>query len=337
MKKVITLIAALSFVASCSPQKSANPNSSTIPINNSPTIPDNGGAKAPDAAAPKQPKVPVVTNPSTAHQPEGPIVAPHDPPRTPTKFSRVIYVIFENEDQKQVISNAYFKSLADKGANFTNMKAESHPSQGNYIAMVAGDTLGVQGDGNIDLNAPNIADLLENKNRTWKTYAEGYPGNCFKGSRSGKYARKHVPLISFVNITNSASRCSNIVNEKNFISDWKTGKLPNYSIYIPDLNNDGHDTSIDFAANYVKKTFDAAFNDPTMMKDTLVILTYDESSYSGDNKIYNVFLGPMIKPGSVVTASHSHYSLLKMIEDDWGLGSLNRNDATSQPITGIWK
>ena len=255
---------------------------------------------------------------------------------TTAHFSKIIYIVFENEDQKSVISNSYFKSLADKGANFTNMKAETHPSQGNYIAMVAGDTHGVTNDSNFDINVPHLGDLLENKNKSWKTYAEGFPGDCFTDSSSGKYARKHVPFLSFVNVTNNANRCAKIVSEKTFFSDWKSGQLPDFSMYVPDLDNDGHDTQIDFAAAWLKKNFAAAFNDPVMMKDTLIVITYDESSYFGGNKIYNVLLGPMIKAGSSNGTAHTHYSLLKMIEDEWGLGSLNQQDASAPAISGIW-
>ena len=268
---------------------------------------------------------------------QGPVVSPGDPAKLISKFSKVIYIVFENEDQKQVISNAYFKSLAAKGANFTNLVAEIHPSQGNYIGMVAGDTYGINHDRNVDLNVPHLGDLLENKNRSWKTFAEGYPGKCFKGATNGLSARKHVPFMSFVNVTNNPARCENIVNEKTFFADWKSGKLPDFSMYIPNLKNDGHDTSIDFAATWLKTNFDGAFNDPKMMNDTLVILTYDESTYFGGNRVYNVLFGPMVKAGSVNAASHTHFSLLKMIEDEWDLGSLNRNDSRAETITGIWQ
>lgn len=253
------------------------------------------------------------------------------------KFSRVIYLAFENEDQKQVISNSYFKNLAAQGANFTNMTAEIHPSQGNYIAMIAGDTYGINHDRNVDLNGPHLGDLLDAKNKNWKMYAEGYPGNCYVGSRSGKYARKHAPFMSFLNVSTNSKRCSNITNEKSFFADWKAGTLPNFSMYIPDLNNDGHDTSIDYSATWLKRDFDAAFKNTAMMKDTLVVLTYDESSSSGGNKVYTILLGPSVVPGSVITEAHSHFSILKMIEDEFQLGSLNRGDAKAAAVTGMWK
>ena len=272
--------------------------------------------------------------------PKDPVNSPpagKDPAKVGRKFSKVIYIVFENEDQKNVISNAYFKSLAEKGVNFTNLKAEIHPSQGNYIAMVAGDPYGINHDGNVDLNVPHLADLLENKNKTWKTYAEGFPENCFKGSRSGKYARKHSPFMSFVNITNDKKRCANIVSEKTFFSDWRSGNLPNFSMYIPDLNNDGHDTSIDYSAKWLKTNFESYFNNVELMKDTLIVLTYDESTARGKNKVYSVLLGPSVIAGSVVSEQHSHSSFIKMMETEWDLGTLNRDDAKALPLIGIWK
>lgn len=257
------------------------------------------------------------------------IKAPH--------FKKVIYIVFENEDQRDVMSNTYYKSLAAQGVNFTNFTASIHPSQGNYIAMVAGDNYGINHDGNVDLNVPHLGDLLDTKNMSWKVYAQGYPGNCFTGSKKGKYARKHVPFLSFVNVTQNPTRCAQIQSDAHFFTDWKSNSLPDFAMYIPDLNNDGHDTSIDFSANWLQKNFDAAFHDSNLMKDTLVVLTYDESTYLGGNKIYNVFLGPMIKAGTENSTAHSHFSVLKMIEDEWSLGSLNRNDASALPMLGIWK
>lgn len=251
-------------------------------------------------------------------------------------FKRVIYIIFENEEGKQVIKDAYFKKLADSGALFTSIKAESRPSQPNYIAMVAGDTFGVKTDNNVTLDKEHIGDLLESKNLTWRTYAEKYPGNCFTGTKNASYARKHVPFLSFKNVTTTA-KCQNIVSEKTFFTDWKNNQLAHYNMYVPDLKNDGHDTSISYSSSWLQKTFGAAFNDPNMMKDTLVVLTYDEGAkILSKNQIYTALIGPMIKPKTQITEVHNHYSLLKMIEDEWALGSLNLKDKTAAPIKGLW-
>mgnify|MGYP000947856384 FL=1 len=161
-------------------------------------------------------------------------------------FDRAIFVVFENTNYSNALKQPFLKKLANQGALFTNFLAPTHPSQGNYVALTAGSMNGVTGDGLYNLNVNNIADLLEAKGLTWKVYAEDYPGNCFTGN-SKKYVRKHNPFISFTNIQKNPSRCSNIVNANQFDIDAKSGKLANYIFYVPNLNNDGHDTGVAYA------------------------------------------------------------------------------------------
>jgi hypothetical protein len=44
----------------------------------------------------------------------------------------------------------------------------------------------------------------------------------------------------------------------------------------------------------------------------------------------------MVKPGEI-DKLYSHYSVLKTVEDNFGLPSLHDGDRDAEPITGIWK
>lgn len=250
-------------------------------------------------------------------------------------FDRAIFVVFENTDYSQALSQPFFNQLAAAGANFTNFTALVHPSQGNYIALTSGDLNGVQGDGKYDVNVENVADLLEAKGYTWKVYAEKYPGNCFKGMSSGGYARKHNPFISYLNIQNNSVRCSNIVEASEFDRDAKSGSLPNYVFYIPDIRNDGHDTGVAFADKWYRQKFTPYINDPQFMANTVLISTFDENGGAPKNQIYTSIFGPGVKASSVSTPLNI-YSLLNLIEDNWNLGNLGKYDATATPIPNIW-
>lgn len=140
-------------------------------------------------------------------------------------IKNVVLVIFENASYKSVMKDPYFKALSKKGVQLTNMFAETHPSQGNYIALVSGSVYGVRNDKNITLDERHLGDLLEEKGLNWKVYAEGFPGNCFLGNK-GKYVRKHVPFISFKNIQDSPERCARIVNSAEFKADVAQNTLP---------------------------------------------------------------------------------------------------------------
>lgn len=252
-------------------------------------------------------------------------------------FKKVVWVVFENTNYSKAINQPDFKNYANKGVLFTNMLAATHPSQGNYIEMIAGSTLGVKNDNNINLTGAHLGDLLENAGLTWKVYAENYPGNCFMGSSSGEYARKHVPFMSFTNVNTNSARCLNIEDETHFLNDYKNGSLPDYSMYIPNLQNDGHNTGVDYAGKFLTTKFGAILNNPSAMGDVIFIITFDESGVSLSNQIYTAIIGANITPGNQNSQSVNHASFLRLIEDEFQIGNLGRDDSKAAAINGIWK
>lgn len=252
-------------------------------------------------------------------------------------FSRSLLVIFENTDYKDVMKEDFFLQLAQTGANFTDIKAIIHPSQGNYVALTSGSRNGVFSDRVRDIDARNIVDLLEAKNISWKVYAEDYPGNCFTGKSYKNYVRKHNPFISYLNIQKNSERCSHIVNANQFMEDQKNNNLPEFMFYIPDMDNDAHDTDIHFANNWYKSKFQELFSNAEFLQDTIIITTFDESShFNFGNQIYTSIIGSNILPGNY-SEKLSLYSLLKLFEENWDLGHLTNNDRDANSVPNIWK
>jgi len=251
-------------------------------------------------------------------------------------FDRAIIVIFENTNYSAAMKEPFFKELATAGANFSNFLAVAHPSQGNYVALTSRAINGVKGDGNYNLDVKNIVDLLEAKGLTWKVYAENYPGNCFTGGSSGNYARKHNPFISYVDIQKNPTRCANIVEAAEFDKDAAAGALPDYVFYVPNLKHDGHDTGVAFADTWYRNKFSPYLQNSKFMANTVLISTFDESGGSSKNQIYTSINGPAVNPKDYSDAL-GICSLLQMMEDNWNLGSLGKNDATAAKIPSIWK
>jgi phospholipase C len=252
-------------------------------------------------------------------------------------FKKIVMIVLENTNTTEALKQPFMSELTKMGAYLENMNGETHPSQGNYIAMIAGDTLNVNNDSNVDLNQTHLGDLLEKQGLTWKAYAEGYPGNCFLGASKGKYARKHVPFLSFTNVSRNPARCANIVNDTQFEKDIANNALPNFSLFVPNLDSDGHDTGVNYADLFMAKRFGKLLKDPNFLKETLVIVTFDESATYFGNSIYTSLIGAGIVPGSRDAKKMDHISLLRMIEDEWGLGNLGRKDQTALPPEKIWK
>jgi len=125
-----------------------------------------------------------------------------------------------------------------------------------------------------------------------------------------------------------------------FVQDAKKG-LVAYSLYTPNMNHDGHDTTAAVAGAWVKKFLDDSFPEK-LRKGTLVIVTFDESGGNDDNRVYTVFLGDMVKEAkeqdpNALGKRYNHYSVLRTIEDNFGLEPLTKNDRDAAPITDIWK
>lgn len=251
--------------------------------------------------------------------------------QSPLQFKRVMVIVLENQDLWVANLNSDLMHIAKKGTLLTNYKATTHPSQPNYISIIGGETLGVKGDGHYDVDGKNLVDLMEEKGVSWKAYNEDYPGNCF-ASDSGKYKRKHNPFISFNNIRNDKDRCAKIVNADEMWKDLENGNFPQFAFYTPNMNNDGHDTGIIHAGKWAKEFIHKLSDYNTIRDETLVVLTFDEGLMIGANLIYTVLIGPQVPMDNFDHTRYTHYSLLRTIEDNFGLGTLGRHDEKATPF-----
>ncbi len=252
-------------------------------------------------------------------------------------FKKVVLMIFENSSYDEAMAQQVLSQFAQSGALLTNYHAVGHPSQPNYVALIAGSRSGVSSDRPVTLDVPHLGDLLEQHGKTWRVYAQAYPGNCYLGAQSGTYARKHVPFLSMKDVQSDPTRCANVVDDSNFASDLQSGNLPDFSLFIPDLNNDGHDTSVSYAANWFSSYFGPLLSAPAFSKDTLLILTFDEDDHSEGNQVYTVLYGASVAPGATSSAAYTHYSVLRTIENQFGLGTLGQNDDSAAPISDVWQ
>ena len=277
-------------------------------------------------------------------------------------FDRVLIIVLENVDYELAIQDKNLAALASQGASFTNFHALFHPSYPNYLAMVAGRDFGTHNRlrylADNQVNFPDdpehrtIADRLITSGLDFKQYAEELPqGTCpwnlssqHVAQRRGNYVRRHVPFLSFRRV--QQKWCDRVIrvdsaNAKNsFVQDANKG-LVAYSFYTPNMVHDGHDTSVTVAGAWVTKFLDETF--PQKLRTgTLVVVTFDESGGNLDNRIYTLFLGDMVKPANqqdpaALGRHYTHYSVLRTIEDNFGLEPLTANDRNTPPITDVWK
>ena len=266
------------------------------------------------------------------------------PPFVP-HVSHVFLVVLENVDEDVGEELPFFRTLERAGALLENYHALAHPSQPNYIAMVAGSAYGITDDKTVTIDVPHLGDLLESRGLTWKVYAENYPGNCYVGAiygdpKTGAYLRRHVPFMNFNDVQDNLTRCNQrIVDATELDADIASGNLPNFAFYAPNNLHNGHDTNALTADAWLEQRFRPLLNDSRFTDDLVLIVTWDESSGSAtDNAVSTVFVGNAVRAGVESAAYYDHYSLLRTIESLLATQTtLMKHDATATPITGIWR
>jgi len=128
------------------------------------------------------------------------------------------------------------------------------------------------------------------------------------------------------------TRCNQHLFEAGQLAiDMNFSNFPNYAFYTPNMQNDGHDSNLTFAGTFMKAFVDSHL--PYFPNRTLFVVTFDEdNNYVSDDRVLTILLGNVIKPGTVNSNCYNHYSLLRLVEDNWNLGTLGRNDATFSAI-----
>ncbi|KAJ7483468.1 phosphoesterase family-domain-containing protein [Mycena latifolia] len=270
-------------------------------------------------------------------------------------FDRIIQVWLENTDFDSAASTPIFESLAEQGILFSNYKSVTHPSEPNYVAALGGDFFGMHDDNmyHVPSNISTVIDLLEAKGISWATYQENMPEDNFYGfsylsknyinSSAADYAyyvRKHNPLIIYDSVAQDANRVKNIRTFNDFANDVVNGTLPQWIFVTPNMVNDAHDTTIDFAASFLEYWFLPLLTDPRVNnEDTLILLTFDENeTYAIENTIFTVALGgavPLKLRGTTDDTLYTHYSSLSTVQANWGLDSLGRQD-TNATVSNVY-
>ncbi len=149
-----------------------------------------------------------------------------------------------------------------------------HPSEGNYVAMLGGDTFGIHDDdgyfctphnpsrycrksnrpfyANHTIQAESLMDQLTAHGLTWKAYYGAlprpgamdveYPATAENPQHlpQGLYASKHNGFMNFAEVQNSPDRAAHIVPLRQLAADIAANTLPNYAHIVPDQCDEMH-------------------------------------------------------------------------------------------------
>ncbi|WP_415788217.1 alkaline phosphatase family protein [Deinococcus saxicola] len=266
-------------------------------------------------------------------------------------FSHVFVIVMENTGYREAIGNPNLptlNALAQKYSLATNYTGVAHPSLPNYVAMLFGSTFGSRSnDPSQSFGGDNLALQLERAGLTWKGYFQGLPSVGWNGAAAGNYGKKHNPFMLSSVIASDAKRRQNVVKLDALSTDLNSGRAPNFALIVPDVCHDMHGALNCLRGPGLQRTGDAfikTWTEKIMASsawtgNAAIIITFDESEggdkTGGGGKLATVVITRTGPRGVTSAQSYNHYSLLRTLEDGWGLPPL-REATTGKPMTDLF-
>ena len=185
---------------------------------------------------------------------------------------------------------------------------------------------------------PNVGDQLTQKGISWAVYQEQY-GLC------GFFNPEHDPFQYFVSTNNSA----HIQDFGQFGAQLANGTLPPVSFIIPGPGHDLHPGApIIPATNWIDQ-FIQQVQASSAWPNLAIVITFDDGGGWYDHvppptvdaqglgfRVPLLVISPLAKKGYISHVQMDHVSILKFIQWNWGLASLNSRNDTSTDIRDMF-
>ena len=191
-------------------------------------------------------------------------------------YDHILVIVEENQGLADIVGKPltpHMTALAKQYGLATQYYGVVHPSEGNYIAMLGGDTFGIHDDdayyckphmqdpackgsdapdfADHTIKAPSLADQLTQHHLSWKGYFESLPspgamdvvwpkaGNA-DHLPTALYASKHTGFNAFASAQTDPARAQHIVNFEVLDQDLTTGDMPSFALIVPNQCNEMH-------------------------------------------------------------------------------------------------
>ena len=196
------------------------------------------------------------------------------------RYDHILIIVEENKGFDQIMKHPEWTpqihKLAAEYGIASQFYAEVHSSEGNYIAMLGGDTFNIHDDdaffckpgvqspfcgktaqpnyADHSITARSLMDQMAGKGLTWKSYMEDIPaaGSLYPrypsaeypvaGKPNGLYAAKHNGFVNFKDVTDEPypALMEHFVGFNRLDADLAAGTVPNYAHIVPNQCNEMH-------------------------------------------------------------------------------------------------
>lgn len=185
---------------------------------------------------------------------------------------------------------------------------------------------------------PTLGDLLTAAGVSWKSYA---PANIAYNAYN---AINHI-------FNNTAVWNATYAPDTQFVTDVKNGQLPSVSWLVTLGGNEHPPISTCLGQNWAVQQINAIMQSTQywVTEPTLIVMTWDdfggfydhvpppvEDMYGLGPRTVALFISPFSPPGHVTHVQMESSSILKFIEERWGLPSLGGRDLIANDLTDVF-
>ena len=252
-------------------------------------------------------------------------------------ISNVFVVLMENHDWSSIQGSEYCpyinKTLLPQSSYATRYYSPPgiHPSEPNYLWIVAGTNFNIRNDdlpsANRQSSTNTLFHQLDQAGISWKAYQEDIPGNNIPDKAVGKYAPRHNPGIFFDSLRTNLNYATNHYRPFTELArDLTNNTAPRFSFISPNVTNDMHDLTPGSPStrkqgdDWLAREMPKILNSAAFSNGGALFLLWDEGSADGDGPMGMIVLSPRAKGGGYNNRKfYTHSSLLRTLQDIYGL------------------
>ena len=225
---------------------------------------------------------------------------------------------------------------------------------------------------NHTVDAASLATQLEAAGLSWKDYEESLPEPGSLAVVSGLFASKHSGFINFASVQRDPDRAKHIVGFDQLHADLRSRAAPSFSLIVPNVCNEMHGAGGDEAPSDCRTenlgalihrgdaevgmlVHEIMASSAWSQGNAAIVITFDEDdgggtqgccgtdpsdkANAGGGHIATIVVTNHGPHGTVDATPYSHYSLLRTIEDAFGIHEyLMRAGAPGvTPMVGLFR
>lgn len=247
----------------------------------------------------------------------------------------------------------YYAELAAEGVLLDRyFSSVMGPTLPNRLFLVSGTSAGLRNDptlhevvlGGLEFSQPTLFDQLEEHHISWRFYAGDLSDRFLDLAKQMLFC----PLLWFPRFVHDRRLRDRIVPLSAYFDDVRRGRLPQVAFLAPSLLQSEHPpTSVREGMWYVKSVVDTLRKSPAW-RTALFVWTYDECGGFYDHvsppqvdafglgmRVPAVLLSPLVAGGRVDHVPLEHVSILRMIQERYGLPLLTERSRRAHSLAEV--